>query len=102
MECTTTRISPDNETIIQPKRQFLTQEEAIKHCKYMNSLPERTFKITPYKCSVCYKFHVGRNGNVIKEKEKLNKTELKNFLHPTKYKPKPIMTEIRIIGKINL
>lgn len=102
MECATTRVGPDNEVITQPKRQFLTQEEAIKHCKYMNSLPDRQSKIAPYKCTTCYKFHVGRNGKQIKEKEKLNKKQLKEFLHPKDYKPPRFFTGFKVVGKIDL
>jgi transposase-like protein len=49
-------------------------------------LPDRKFKVVAYKCKSCHKFHVGRNGNTISDKEK------------EKWKPKGFT----IIGKINL
>lgn len=90
MQCTTKYVSRINgELIDKPKRVFNTLEDAIKHCKLMNSLPERKFKIVSYKCKVCHKFHVGRNGNEITNKEK-NK-----FKEATR----PIF---KVIGKIDL
>lgn len=88
MQCTTKYVSRINGQVIdKPKKVFNTNEEAITHCKKMNALPERKFKIVPYKCKDCHKFHAGRNGNIITPKEKVKLTTPKGF---------------RIIGKIDL
>lgn len=70
----------------KPKAVFETLELAIKHAKSVNSKPDRSFKVVAYKCRECYKFHVGKNGSVITNKEK------------EKWKPKGFT----IIGKIEL
>jgi hypothetical protein len=90
MECTTKYVDRINgELIDKPKRKFETLEAAIKHCKQVNSLDDRKFKVVSYKCHVCHKFHVGRNGTDIKPKEKL---KFKEALKP----------KFKIIGKIDL
>lgn len=87
MECTTQVVSRINgELIDKPKKAFNNLEEAIKHAKSVNALPDRKFKVVAYKCKCCHKFHVGKNGNTISQKEK------------EKWKPKGF----KIIGKINL
>lgn len=87
MECSTKIVSRINgELIDKPKKPFDTLEQAIKHAKSVNSLPDRKFKVVAYKCKSCHKFHVGKNGNTISDKEK------------EKWKPKGFT----IIGKINL
>jgi hypothetical protein len=74
MECQKTIIK-DGITTISPKQQYNTNEEAIKACKFLNSYPDRTQKLVPYKCHKCFKFHVGRNGKLIDVKSKsFNKT----------------------------
>jgi hypothetical protein len=42
----------------------------IVYATSVNALPDRKFKVVAYKCKTCYKFHVGRNGNTITDKEK--------------------------------
>jgi len=73
--CQTTRIGEDGETIIQDKVKFETLDDAIVECKKQNLMPEKTHKLVPYKCKVCYKYHIGRNGFLITEKyrDKLRK-----------------------------
>lgn len=88
MECTTKYVDRVNGQLIdKPKKAFDTLEQAISHCKVMNALPERKFKIVSYKCKSCHKFHVGRNGNEISAKEKIKLTKPKGFT---------------IVGKIDL
>lgn len=87
MECTTQIVDRTNGQLVdKPKRPFNDLEAAIRHAKSVNALPDRKFKVVAYKCKCCYKFHVGRNGNTITNKEK------------EKWKPQGF----KIIGKINL
>ena len=87
MECTTQIVDRINGQLIdKPKRPFNDLEAAIKHAKSVNALPDRKFKVVAYKCKSCYKFHVGRNGNTITDKEK------------QKWKPQGF----KIVGKIDL
>lgn len=54
----------------KPKKAFFTLESAIIHAKEMNAREDRTEKVVAYKCNTCHRYHVGRNGNTIKDKEK--------------------------------
>ena len=86
MECTTTRIDEfSGESVQKEKRKFDTLELAISHCKKMNILPDRIAKIVSYKCNTCHKFHVGRNGNEIKDKERAKNTQKKNDFRGFKF-----------------
>jgi len=42
------------------KRKFLRPEEAMAEAARLNELPQVIKKFVPYKCTVCYFFHVGR------------------------------------------
>jgi hypothetical protein len=87
MECTTQIVDRTNGQLVdKPKRPFNDLEAAIRHAKSVNALPDRKFKVVACKCKCCYKFHVGRNGKTISDKEK------------EKWKPQGF----KIIGKINL
>lgn len=87
MDCTTKYVDRENGQLIdKPKKTYNDLESAIKVAKIENSKKERTFKVVAYKCKTCHKFHVGRNGNTIKDKEK------------TKWSKK----EIKVVGFIKL
>ena len=88
MECTTKK-THDGIVIEKPKRQYNTLEDAITRCRRDNVREERTEKVAPYKCKTCCKYHVGRNGSLITEKEK---EKLKKLLEP----------KFTIVGKIDL
>ena len=80
MECTTKYVNRETGILEDvPKKAFDTLEKAISHCKMINSLPDRKFKIVSYKCKCCYKFHTGRNGNNISNKEKEKWSKPKGF-----------------------
>jgi len=88
MDCTTKFVDRVNGQLIdKPKRAFDTNEQAISHAKMVNALPDRKFKVVAYKCKTCFKFHVGRNGNNITDKEKDKWNKPKGFT---------------IVGKIDL
>ena len=72
--CDTTTVKDGKETF-KPKVKYDSLKEAIMSCKGLNSQEEATQKLVPYKCRVCHKYHVGRNGMEItdKYKAKLNK-----------------------------
>lgn len=80
MECTTKHLNPISQLMEdKPKKQFNTNEQAIAHAKYVNGLPNRINKVVPYKCPVCFKFHVGRNGKPLTEKYVAKITKPKVF-----------------------
>lgn len=90
-KCTTTKIDKEGNEVVKNKRQFVTLTSAIMHAKEMNCKKEHKEKVVSYKCTTCHRYHVGRNGSLItdKEREKFKK-ELE----------KPI--RLKVLGKIDL
>lgn len=71
MECETIQsYGADLKPIMKPKLKFETLDEAIKHAKYVNSLDHIIRKVVAYKCTKCFKYHVGRNGKELTEKQR--------------------------------
>ncbi len=71
MECTRLERYDENlEPVFRPKLKFETLELAIEHAKKVNSLDHVIHKVVAYKCRKCYKYHVGRNGKELTEKER--------------------------------
>lgn len=72
-KCTTistTSVDENGNPKIKKKKAFFTLESAIQHAKQMNARDDRNEKVVAYKCKECHRYHVGRNGNKIKDKEK--------------------------------
>lgn len=71
MSCTTLEGYEENgQSVKKAKKQFDTLDEAIRVAKLENARPERFNKVVAYKCTTCHKYHIGRNGNTISDKEK--------------------------------
>lgn len=71
MECETIeRYDEKLNPIFKPKLKFDTLDDAISHAKYVNSKEYIIHKVVAYKCTICFKYHVGRNGNILKDKER--------------------------------
>lgn len=95
-------VNIDGIDTVVPKKKFDTLDEAIIACKSVNVNSEITEKVVPYKCSICCKYHIGRNGKPITDKyrgkllgELKDKKVVKtiNRLNQTNFK---------IVGKIDL
>ena len=56
--------------VYKPKKAFDTQDEAIEVAKFINSRDNVIHKVVPYRCKICNKYHLGRNGKILKEKER--------------------------------
>ena len=104
MQCTTLERYEENGVKVEkPKKQYNSLDEAIKIAKIENSKDERIHKVVAYKCNVCFKYHIGRNGHLLKDKERdNNKAELKikndkiqNFLS----RPKDV---VKIVGFVEI
>lgn len=74
-------IEGTNEVVFKNKIKYDTLDIAILNAKKNNiRYGIGTPKVTTYKCTKCNKFHIGKNGNKITEKEyKKWLTELKSF-----------------------
>jgi len=87
----------------KPKKKFNTMDDAISVAKYENSKPRHTHKVIAYKCKFCHKFHIGRNGKLLKDKERdrLSKeTSSKKILKDNIWKSG--IKNIKVIGYIDL
>lgn len=73
----------------KPKKAYDTLDEAILEAKRQNARDAQITKVVAYKCSYCQKYHIGRNGKDLTEKEK------------AKYR-KELNIGPKVIGKIDL
>lgn len=48
------------------KVKFDKLDDAIAEAKRINAMPKSIHKLVGYKCTVCHKYHTGRNGKLIK------------------------------------
>lgn len=86
MECTTfDRIQENGVMVSRPKKQFDTMDIAISVAKIENAKEHHIHKVVAYKCNVCCKYHVGRNGKKLTKKEKdRNKKYVFNYMSKSK------------------
>ncbi len=70
MECSTIERYELGLPVYKPKRKFKSMEEAINFAKKINSKDHTIHKLVSYKCEKCFKYHVGRNGKEVTQKEK--------------------------------
>jgi len=71
MECETIdRFNENGDPIFRLKKKYETLDDAIEAAKNINSKDTIIHKVVAYKCPKCYKYHIGRNGKELKEKER--------------------------------
>ena len=71
MQCTTLdRVEENGVMVMKPKRQFPTLDAAIAAAKVENARDDHDHKVVAYKCNVCFKYHIGRNGKPLTDKER--------------------------------
>lgn len=84
------------------KIQYKSLDEAIIKCKETNLKPKTTEKYVAYKCTVCHKYHIGRNGKSISKKYRKKLEKEKKYLGWKKKVNKVRNINFNIIGKIDL
>lgn len=89
MVCNTKTQSEDGTTTWKYKKAFETLDEAISEAKKRNASERQIIKLVGYKCTYCCKYHIGRNGTKLTEKDK------------DKYR-KELGIGLKIVGKIDL
>lgn len=90
MTCDTLiRTDPDGRKHYKSKKVYNTLDDAIAAAKKQNASDKQITKVVSYKCNYCQKYHIGRNGKNLTEKEK------------AKYK-KETNSFPKILGKIDL
>ena len=61
-------IDPVNgERVKSDKKKYDTLDDAIVAAKDINKKGQNIHKVVAYKCSVCFKYHVGRNQTLLKK-----------------------------------
>jgi hypothetical protein len=70
MNCFTKSIDPLGREIIIEKRKYNTLDEAIEVAKSINLKENRELKLVAYKCRYCFKYHIGKNGKIVKMKDR--------------------------------
>lgn len=85
------RTDPDGHKHYKEKKAYNSLDEAIAEAKKLNALPKQIGKLVGYKCTYCCKYHIGRNGKDLtqKEKDKYYKETLDNV-------------KFKVVGKIDL
>jgi len=68
MECKTFSHINNGRKVYSNKKQFDSLEEAISRAKTINNKKGQIHKVVSYKCSICYKFHIGKNGKPLIKK----------------------------------
>lgn len=90
MTCDTLiKTDPDGRKYYKKKKVYDKLDEAILEAKRRNASDGQFEKLEAYKCTYCHKYHIGRNGKLITEKERI------------KYR-KELNIGVKILGKINL
>ena len=56
-----------NQPVKQDKKKYDTLDDAIEAAKDINKKGQNIYKAVAYKCSVCFKYHVGRNKTLLKK-----------------------------------
>jgi hypothetical protein len=56
-----------NQPVKQDKKKYDTLDDAIEAAKDINKKGQNIHKAVAYKCSVCFKYHVGRNKTLLKK-----------------------------------
>lgn len=66
--------------VVKPKKEFNSLIEAKRECDKINRFNNSPFKLVPYKCRVCGKYHIGKNKQILND---LNQDLMKTI---TEYK----------------
>ena len=92
MECVTIdKFDELGNPIYKSKVKYDTLDKAIAVAKFENAKNEHNEKVVAYKCKVCFKYHIGRNGKPLSDKERDKRQKELN---------KPV--RFKIVGKIEL
>ncbi len=78
--------------VFKNKFKYETHDKAVSACKTLNLRDKQITKLITYKCKICHKYHIGRNGKDITKKyvKKISNTIGKRELN------------LKIVGKIDL
>tara|TARA_R110000796_G_scaffold161858_6_gene278657 strand:- start:2280 stop:2600 length:321 start_codon:yes stop_codon:yes gene_type:complete len=83
--------------ILKSKKKYNTHDKAVEACKTLNLQKHQIKKLVTYKCRVCHKYHIGRNGNDINAKY-IRKLRREN----DRAGNAKLNISIKVVGKIDL
>lgn len=95
-------VKKDGKETVEKKIPYNTLDDAIIKCKEINIKPKVTEKVVPYKCTVCHKYHIGRNGKPITKKYRKKLENEKQVLGWKKKVQSVKNIKFNIVGKIDL
>lgn len=102
MECKTLEYyDSNNQQVFKNKKCFDTLDEAIAVAKEENAKEYHINKVVAYKCKTCFKYHIGRNGKEIKEKDRI-KLQKQFKAKPKKLSFEEALNNVKIVGFIDL
>jgi hypothetical protein len=55
-----------------PKKSFETEKDAVRVARIINIQSKTIHKMVAYKCETCGKWHIGKNGTELTEKDRLH------------------------------
>jgi hypothetical protein len=87
----------DMKLVLKNKRKYYTHDKAVIACKTNNLQATQIKKLVTYKCKICHKYHIGRNGNDISKKYLQKLSKANNIAGTIKRQ-----VGIKVIGKIDL
>lgn len=96
--CETFQTDGDKQITVK-KKKYDTLESASYEAKKLNARPKQKITLVPYQCTVCNKYHLGRNG---KELRPSYKKRLREELKSEEWLKKREMPRFKIVGKIDL
>lgn len=70
MDCKRVERYEDGKPVYRNKKSYDTQDEAIDFARIINSKDHVIRKVVPYRCKVCNKYHLGRNGKLLTDKQR--------------------------------
>lgn len=63
-------LDSDGKIVYIKKKAYDTDKEAIEAARKLNASQHQISKAVAYKCPICFKWHIGRNGKALTEKDK--------------------------------
>ena len=67
------------------KIRYETEMDALTEARFLNSLPTSIHKMIAYKCSHCQYWHIGSNGRMLNDEDRIeSKEKLKLYPHRVK------------------
>ena len=71
----------DGKIVYVRKKAYDTDKEEIEAARKLNASQYQITKAVAYKCPKCFKWHIGRNGKLLSQKDKKHYKRLFTFIN---------------------